>query len=362
MTEIRCTNCRNPYPHDAILHRCPVCGGIYDFVTGFPYQIEKVDRKLPGIWKYRHTFGLPDEAPVVSLGEGNTPLAWIEYEGRRVAFKLETLNPTGSFKDRGSAVLSSFLLSRGVTAAIEDSSGNAGASLAAYAAHCGIRARIFVPHYASGSKRLQIQAYGAEIVSIQGSRSQTSRAALEEVEKGAIYASHAYLPQLMAGYATAAYEIFDQLGESPGSVIVPAGQGNFLLGLSRGFEALKAAGLTEMQPVLVGAQALACAPLWAVWRYGSGGLGLVAEGETMAEGVRVKDPMRGDAVLKALQDSGGAFVAVGEEAILPARDQLLSLGFNVEPTSAIAFDAYLQVRDQIPSPCVVILTGAGFDR
>jgi threonine synthase len=280
--------------------------------------------------------------------------------GKNTAFKLEFLNPTGSFKDRGSAVLVSFLLSKNIQAAVEDSSGNAGASFAAYAARAGMQARIYVPAYASGPKRKQIEAYGAQVVEIHGPRSATTQAVLKAVEDGEVYASHASMPVCLLGYATTAYEIYEQIGAAPGAVIVPCGQGNLLLGTGLGFDALKHAGLINRLPQLIGVQAMACAPLWAAFHYGAQGLNLVSEGETVAEGVRIKIPIRGDQVLNAVEKSGGGFLAVEETAILPGRDELAGLGFYVEPTSAIVWDALKQIHESLPEPVVIILTGSGY--
>lgn len=359
MIEIHCTNCHRPYPEEETPHICQVCGGLYDYTEWPDFDLRRVDRKLPGIWRYRHALGLEEAAPEVSLGEGSTPLVWTKVGGKPMACKLEFLNPTGSFKDRGSAALASFLKARGVTRAIEDSSGNAGASFAAYAAATGIRAQIFVPDSASGPKRMQIEAYGAEIVRIMGPRSNSAEAARRVVQPGAAYASHATLPQVIPGYATAAYELWEQIGNAPGAVIVPAGQGNFLLGLSRGFEGLKKAGLIDRFPTLIGVQALACSPLWALHTYGPSGLGWVMERETIAEGVRVRHPRRGDAVLDAISQHNGGFIAVPEEAILAGRDQLARLGFYVEPTSALVWNAFEQLRDELPEPIILMLTGSG---
>ncbi|MBN1148942.1 MAG: pyridoxal-phosphate dependent enzyme [Anaerolineales bacterium] len=360
MTEVLCTNCRRPYPPQSAPFRCPVCGGLYDFSSPLVYDPEQVDPSAPGLWRYRHVLGLPADAPVVTLGEGNTSLEWRSVFGRRVAFKLDYLNPTGSFKDRGSAPLVSFLRSRGVDAAVEDSSGNAGASFAAYAAEAGMRARIFAPSYASGPKRDQILSYDAELTSIPGPRSNASQAVLQEAEAGAVYASHAYMPFGLPGYATAAYELYEQIGAAPGAVIVPAGQANFLLSIGRGFQSLLRAGLIERLPRLVGVQAMACAPLWALFRYGAAGLGWVSEGETLAEGVRIYRPMRGDVILQMILENQGLFVAVEEADILPGRDQLARLGFNVELTSAIVWSALAQTFAELPDPVAVLLTGAGF--
>jgi threonine synthase len=360
MTEVLCTNCKQAYPDQGTPFRCEKCGGLFDFDSLLPFDPDGIGADAPGLWRYRHTFGLPVQAPVISLGEGNTPLVWRDAFGRRMAFKLEYLNPTGSFKDRGSAVLASFLSSRHVRAAVEDSSGNAGASFAAYARHANIQARIFIPDYASGPKRFQIELYDAEIVRILGPRSNTAQAVLRAAEQGAVYASHVYTPFGLPGYATLAYELFEQLGDAPGAVVIPAGQGNLLLAVGRGFSALFNAGLIARLPVLVGVQALACAPLWAVHRYGREGLMWVTEGETLAEGVRIKYPMRGDAVLQIVEANSGAFVAVDEGAILDGRDQLAQLGLYVEPTSAIVWDALRQLASQLPDPIVNVLTGAGF--
>jgi threonine synthase len=318
-----------------------------------------MERDLPGIWPYQHAFGLPADAPVVSLGEGHTPLVWAPAFGKQVAFKQETLNPSGSYKDRGSAVLLSFLLSRGVQAALEDSSGNAGASFAAYAARAGVQAKVLIPDAAAGPKRKQIEAYGAELVRIMGPRSNAAEAALRAASAGEVYASHAYLPFGLSGYATIAYEIFRQLGQAPGSVIAPVGQGNLWLAIGRGFENLQKAGLIDKVPQMIGVQAMACAPIWAIHQYGPGALGWVTEGETLAEGVRVKTPLRGDAVLQFAERYQGSFIAVDEENILPGRDQLAHMGFYVEPTSALVWLVMSNVVGVVPDPLVVILTGHG---
>jgi threonine synthase len=316
---------------------------------------------MMGIWSFRHTFGLPEDLEPVSLEEGHTPLLWVQAFKRQIALKCEFLNPTGSFKDRGSTVIASLLRSHRVADIVEDSSGNAGASLAAYAARAGMRARIFVPAAASGPKRKQIEAYGADLVPVPGSRSDVSEAVKRAAQDGVVYASHAHLPFNLPGYATAAYEIFDQLGErAPAAVLVPAGQGGFLLGLGRGFAALQTAGMIPAVPRLFGVQARACAPLWALFTAGREGLAFVAEHPTLAEGVRVRFPQRGDAVLAAVKSSLGSLLAVDEEEILPARDELARLGFYVEPTSAIAWAALAVIIQDLPDPVVVVLTGSGY--
>jgi threonine synthase len=357
---ISCTNCGRSYPTVGVPYCCPACGGIFDFTTLFSFDPKQVDSSQPGIWRYRHTFGLSSDIEPVSLGEGNTPLIMAEVFSRKVAVKCEYLNPSGSFKDRGSTVIAGWLKSSGIVEAVEDSSGNAGASFAAYAARAGIRARIFVPESASGPKRKQIEAYGAELVRIAGSRSDVTTAVKQVADTGTAYASHANLPFNLPGYATLAYEVYEQLGQIPGSVILPAGQGGLLLGVARGFEALRVAKNVDAGPRIIGVQARACAPLWAMSTAGIQALGLVAENPTLAEGVRVRYPIRGDAVLKAVEAGNGSMCAIEEAEIMPARDVLARLGFYVEPTSAIVLPALAQVMENIPDPVVLILTGSGY--
>lgn len=362
---VHCINCRKLYPDHGSPYKCPDCGGIYDYAAPLPYNPDRVDPRQPGIWRYRHAFGLPMDFEPVSLGEGNTPLVWAEAFGLPVAFKCEYQNPSGSFKDRGSAVIAAFLRSRGISAALEDSSGNAGASFAAYAARAGITACIFIPDSASGPKKHQIEAYGAEIVRIMGPRSNASQAVQRAYENSdgnegsTAYASHAYLPFNLPGYATLAYELFEQLGASPGSVVMPVGQGGLMLGVLRGFQALLAAGLIQRMPVMVGVQARACAPLWALFAYGQAGMSWTAEAPTLAEGIRIKQPLRGDAVLSELAASQGRLVAVDEEEILPGGQQLARRGLYVEPTSAVVWGALAQIAGDLPEPITVVLTGSG---
>jgi len=357
----RCTNCGQPYPKSGFPYRCEECGGLFDYKD--PISYDPIQPALQGrrsIERFRRSFPLPADVDFVSLGEGDTPLLSHRIFSREIFLKCEHLNPTGSFKDRGSAVLVSALKAEGVEEAVEDSSGNAGASLAAYAARAGIQARIYVPESASGPKRSQIGAYGAQVVPIPGPRSVTAEAVQREAEAGIAYASHAYLPHGIAGIATIAFEIAEQLNGSPGTVITPVGHGTLLLGLHRGFQALQSADVIDRVPAIVGVQASACAPLWAVFSGGAAGLHKTSEGVTVAEGVRIIQPLRADAVLQAIDESEGKMIAVDEEKILKGRDALARIGLYVEPTAALVVSALEDVLETCAAPIVLVLTGSGF--
>ncbi len=360
--QISCLNCGLPYPETGVPYCCPSCGGLFDFARLWTFDPSRVDATQLGFFRFARTFGLPAVSDTLSLGEGNTPLVWAEAFGRKVAFKCEFQNPTGSFKDRGTAALVAFLKSRGVTDAVEDSSGNAGASFAAYAARAGIQARVFIPESASGPKRRQIEAYGAELVPVAGARANAAEAVKKAADAGTVYASHAYLPFNLPSYATIAYEIVEQLGSIPAAVIVPVGQGGLLLGSWRGFGALKQAGVTREAPKMIGVQAEACSP----FVKDEGGRLVLSEVEgmkderyTIAEGVRVAHPLRWEAVRQAVKESGGSWIAIVEEEILRGRDALAIRGFYVEPTSAIIWKVLEEILPKLPDPVVVVLTGAG---
>lgn len=359
MESIKCTNCGQPYPDEGIPYRCDRCGGIFDFSSWPEFDQALIHPQGQGIWRYLSMLGLPEGSEPVFLGEGNTPLVWGSINSRPVAFKCEYQNPTGSFKDRGSAVLTSFLVRRGCQEVVEDSSGNAGASFAAYAARGGLKAKIFVPDSASGPKRQQIEAYGAQVVRIMGPRSNAAEAVRRAADQGTPYGSHAYLPFNLTGYATLAYELTEQLGRPPGSIVVPAGQGGLVLGVGRGFKGLLKAGIIQKMPEIIAVQAQACAPLWALFTYGSAGLGWVTEGETVAEGIRVRYPLRGDAVLRLIEQNRGKVICVDESEILRGRDLLACQGFYVEATSGVVWNAIQQLEGKLSEPVVAILTGSG---
>ncbi len=359
MSVIRCVDCGLEYPKKGVPFVCLNCGGIFDFDSLAPKRDLK-DSSLPGIWRWGLSQDFDQELPIVSLGEGNTPLIRDTFAGKQIAMKCEYLNPTGSFKDRGTSVLISELLVRKVEAAVEDSSGNAGASFAAYAARAGIHAKVFIPSSASGPKKMQIVKHGAEIIEIEGPREAAAIAVRDIARKGIAYASHAYLPFGISGIATIAYELFSQLGNIPGTVIAPIGHGGLLLGLIRGFSALKLGNMSLPLPFFVGVQAEACSPVVKASRAGKESIDNSYSGErTVAEGVRVKQPVRGKALLHELSSGKGTFISVREDQILADSAELAARGFYVEPTSSLVWSACKGLIKDLQEPIILILTGSG---
>lgn len=277
----------------------------------------------------------------ISLGEGDTPSVTLRSVGKILGVsdifaKLEMMNPTGSFKDRGTAVMMSFAKELGAQEVVEDSSGNAGASVAAYAARAGIGAHIFAPANAPAPKLSQIAVYGATTHLIEGDRQAVTDAAIEFAERsGMVYASHNLSPYFTEGTKTFAYEVAEQFGgDLPRHIVIPVGNGSLLIGAHIGFgELLRNGGIPAM-PKLHAIQARAVMPLVAAFNRES----RPKSGSTVAGGIAVANPPRLNQSLHALRDARGSAIAVEEPDILRwqrllAREE----GVFVEPTSAAAF-------------------------
>jgi threonine synthase len=358
--KLKCSACRHTYPVNTNQWRCE-CGGTFelDGTADFSWQSVRSDEST--LWRYQAMLPVQDATNIVSLGEGFTPLVDTQVYGLPVTCKLEFLAPTGSFKDRGTAVLVSFLREIGVSEVVEDSSGNAAASLAAYSARAGLHARIFVPAYASPAKLAQIAIYGAELVPVDGPRENAALAA-QEAATGAYYASHNYSPFFVEGTKTFAYEVWEQLGRKvPDNLIFPVGNGSLLMGTYRGFIALQQAGLIEHVPRLFAVQASACAPFYQAYRKGLEDTQPVSPGHTIAEGIRIAHPVRGRQVLRAVRETGGAVLAVDDSEIQEGRALLAQQGLYVEPTSAAPVAALRKMGKMIAADelTIVPLTGSG---
>ena len=331
---LRCRRCGTTGAADLRTWRCPSCRGPLEAP---PTTILTEELAGEGLWRYAPWLPVRTR---VSLGEPTTPLVDLNWGGRRVIVKNEGALPTGSFKDRGAAVLVSWLRDRGAAAVVEDSSGNAGAALAAYCARAGIRCEIYVPSDAPGAKVAQLRAYGATPILVDGPRSDATAAAVRAARAGSVYASHAWNPVYLAGTQTFAFELWEQLGRDvPDVLIVPVGGGALLLGAHLGFAALRRGGLIERVPRLVAAQAAACAPLARAFDDGLPDPVPVVPSASVADGIQIGRPVRGREVLAAIRASGGSAVALDDRAIIAAHGAAALQGLLVERTSATALAA-----------------------
>jgi threonine synthase len=335
-----CRRCGRMGPLSEPAGRCP-CGGLFDLQG--PGGNPAGTGPIWSLWRYRSVLPWAGDRSVwkkVTLGEGLTPLVPVR---RGLWAKLEYVTPTGSFKDRGAAVVMSVAAGLGVERVVVDSSGNAGRAVAAYAARAGVQAEVYVPEATAPAQVAAIAAFGARVVVVAGDRAAAAAAAQATVEGSqAWYASHVYRPEFVHGVKTLAFELDEQLGGPPGTVVVPAGNGTLVLGLWLGFRELG-----RQMPRIVAVQAARCAPL----------AGLAPTGPTAASGIAIAAPPRGTEVRAAVLATGGTVMTVPEEALGAAQADLARRGLAVEPTAAAAWAALRTSTAATPEPAVVVLTG-----
>lgn len=319
--------------------QCDTCGSTLDI----QYHAEIESLASPPNWQ-GHPFPLPihTKDEFICLGEGQTPLIRCNRTGKRLGLqnlwaKLEYQNPTGSFKDRGSALLMTVLKSHGVQEIVEDSSGNAGASIAAYAARSGIKAHIFFPSAAPVQKITQIKVYGAESHPINGNREGVTSAAKDYCAKnGLVYASHNLSPFFIEGTKTFAYETALQFSDGlPDHIVMPVGNGSLFIGAWKGFKEMNGTGRYDTIPKMHCVQAKSIMPVVSSF---SGNAWLPTHtSRTVAGGISVTSPPQKHRILQALKESGGAAVAVSDHDILRWQKLLATdEGIYAEPTAAVA--------------------------
>ncbi|NQU97495.1 MAG: pyridoxal-phosphate dependent enzyme [Chloroflexi bacterium] len=354
--ELKCLECgarRSPTVREL---RCPSCGGLFEIAYHAPPSADAP--RLP----------LTRPEASISLGEGRTPVVELRRTARELGLgtlwaKLEYQAPTGSFKDRGGAVLISAALEDGVDEFVEDSSGNAGASLAAYAAAAGITAHVFVPASAPEGKLGQIRIYGAALHAIVGPRHAATDAAQAFAGRHGIpYLSHNFSPFFAEGMKSFAFEVAASDASAAAHAMFPVGNGSLLVGARKGFDELREAGALPVVPKLHCVQAEAVRPIEAAlnsreWSFDT-------SVRTIAEGISVSRPPRLRQAVAAVRDTGGAAVAVPDDAILAWQRRLARTeGVFCEATAAAAFAGLesLMARGAIPAGADVLVpvTGSG---
>lgn len=371
--------------------RC-ACGSPWSLPPGPAFDPHAGTDAASGVWRFRRQIRLP-AGPVPTLGEGCG--RWLHPPGGpRIA--LAYLEPTLSFKDRGVAVLLAWAALAATPPLIEDSSGNAGGSFAAYAAAAGLPCRIYVPSSAPAGKTAALRAFGAEIIEVDGPRANATEAALADPD--GTYCSHAWNPMFLEGTKTMALQWWQEHGGVlPRRVYVPVGQGSIALGLYHGFTEIRA-GVPEFRiPEIIAVQHRTAAPLWqAVGAPSAAGesdpacepdapdpacepdptgapdhaplpepagapdhapLPEPADIPSLADGIAIDKPVRQEALVRAIKDTGGRVIVVGNEEILDAQQRLAGIGVWAEPTGAVAMAGHTQAGDG--NDALVVVTGHG---
>lgn len=328
-----CRTCYATYPEKNAVWRC-TCGGLLDLDFNPALSLKKLAGRAYNLWRYREALPVKSDKNIVSFGEGFTPLLPVAFGSKKAWIKQDQLFPSGSYKDRGTTVLLSKLKELGIRQILEDSSGNAGCSIAAYSARAGVSCDIYVPAAASPSKLAQIRAYGAKLVQINGSREDTAAAAWQASAK-MYYASHCWNPYFFHGTKTFAYEVCEQLGwKAPDTVVLPVGNGTLVIGAWIGFNELYDLGIIKKRPRIIGIQVSACNPVAQAFDAKQLEVTAAEKKPTIAEGIATSNPVRGNHILECIRESGGMCISVEEAAIADAFRKMAREGFFIELTSS----------------------------
>ncbi|WP_337860708.1 pyridoxal-phosphate dependent enzyme [Ferroplasma sp.] len=332
------TVCLNGHPRISHELRCSKCNEPFEIIPEKKFT-EQIENNFDYINKW------------VTLGEVQTPVVRIN---ENLSFKLDYYSPTYSYKDRGTKNLISYLNSMkrelNIGTINEDSSGNAGASIAAYGSRSGFKTKIYVPANANQGKLKQIESYGAAIIKINGSRDKVQ----EEAEHAdGFYASHILNPEFRDGIRTLAYEIFLQ-GNMPNHIFVPVSAGTLLSGLYSGLVHLYNSGEIKIMPKIIAVQPENISPLCSA----ANGKKYDPDNDlsSIADALVAKRPVLIKSIMNILRN-GNMCISVSENEIIKARMDLALKGFYVEYSSATVFAAYNKYH--FDGRSMLILTGNG---
>jgi threonine synthase len=309
--------------------------------------------------EYRDRLDVTDATPIITLGEGGTPLipapALEARTGAKVWVKFEGMNPTGSFKDRGMTMAVSKAVEHGAKAVICASTGNTSASAAAYATHAGITAAVLVPEGKIAMGKLaQAIAHGAELLQVRGNFDDCLDIARELADHYPVHLVNSVNNDRIEGQKTAAFEVVEVLGDAPDFHFIPVGNAGNYTAYARGYGEELAIGASTKRPRMFGFQAAGSAPIV---------IGeIVKDPETIASAIRIGNPASWELALTARDETDGYFGAIDDAAILDAHRILSSeVGIFVEPASAISVAGLLErsAAGAVPKGSTVVLTVTG---
>lgn len=354
-----CKSCQKTYDARSQRIKCSCGHALWLDYSGRLNKSDIIQNEF-SMWRYSQALPVKREDVTITFGEGLTPMAKLNYKGYNLLIKQDNLMPTGSFKDRGVAMVTNFLYNQGITKFGEDSSGNGGSSYAGYAALAGIDCKIFVPAGTSKGKIAQMKVYGSKLVEVVGTRADVTIEAMKNIE-GRVYVGHNWHPLFVQGVKSVAYEIWEQNNFStPDNIVCVAGNGSMVVGVYLGFDELLASGEIKKMPRIFGVQAQNCNPLQREF------IGASTDFEpkpTIAEGISIYCSTKHCDVVSFVKKTNGAFICVTEAEIKAAIFEVGRRGFYIEPTSATGFAGLDQlITQEVIKPTdqtAIIISGNG---
>ncbi len=354
---------------------CPNCGGLMepqvDLLGLSLSRGELTDRPFDSMWRYAELFPLAPEA-AVTMGEGCTPLVPCphlanEFGVGMVYLKLESDNPTGTFKDRGQSLAMTAARGSGADTISLASAGNAGQSAAAYAGRAGLEAKVFLPSRAGFTQKAMVNVHGGDLTVVEGQLSDAGAAHAEALAEHEEWYSVATsdMPFRREGKKTMYYETVEQLGwNAPDHIVYPTGGGVGLLGMAKAVEELERLEWLSDEPSFYAAQSSGCQPVVDAFESGAETVGEGNQADTICGGIAVSAPSAGRRLLQVLRESDGDAVATSDDAILDAAlDVAREEGLEIAPTSAAAVSGARKLADNdtfgANDDVVIVATGSG---
>jgi len=355
--QVKCISCGKEHPADATTHICVSCGDLLDI----KYDYQSIADQLPksdwssrpiGVWRYREFLPFHNPDGIVTLEEGGTSLTHCKKLGSRLGLKRlfvknEGENPTGSFKDRGMTVGVTKALRLGSKAVICASTGNTASSLAAYAAKAGIQCVVIIPEGKIALGKLaQAMIYGAKVISVKGNFDEALELVMKSSDQLGFYLLNSVNPYRIEGQKTGAFEICEQLGSPPDTLIIPVGNAGNISAYWKGFKEFSSVGLSQGQPRMVGIQAIGASPIVEAFKRQSDSIQPMESPETVATAIRIGKPISWKKALNAIHESKGIAESVTDSEILYAQKLLArEEGLFVEPASAASIAGLIKLKD-----------------
>jgi threonine synthase len=368
---LQCVRCGRKYPKDEIRYRCD-CGDSIEIVYDYGELAGKVNwaglrKRTFCHWRYREFYPVLRKESIITMGEGGTSLVRsrgvVKRTGcRELLFKMESLNPTGSFKDRGSTVEISQANEYGARDLVCASTGNMGASVAAYCARGGIGCAIYVPRVTPRIKLLQMEAHGASIVKVNGDYTGAAQEARRQFEEKGVYLAGDY-PYRGEGEKSVSFELADVLGTDYDYIACPIGNGTLLHGMWKGLKEMKLVGLIDRLPRVLGVQAEGCDTVVKAFLSHAEHIEPVVP-HTLMDAVACGDPLDGSWALRALRESDGIGITASDNEASCARDMLArEEGIFAELSGALStaglIKAYEEGLIEKDARVVSVITGHG---
>ena len=377
LTHLECTYCHATYPADEVIRLCAECSKVlyprYDLAGARDaLNPDELKNRPANMWRYFEVKPVLDEANVITLGEGFTPIFKAERLGDKIGasavyIKDEGLNPTASFKARGLSAAVSKAKELGITKLTMPSAGNAAGAMAAYAAKGGMEAHVFMPKDAPEANQIEVSISGGDLTLIDGLISDAGVLSRKRAaEEGLFDVSTLQEPYRVEGKKTMGYEIAEQSDwELPDAIIYPTGGGTGIVGMWKAFAEMEEMGwIGPKRPKMYAVQAEGCAPIVRAFREGAEFAEPWENAQTMAAGIRVPGAIGDYLILGAIRESGGGALTVTDDEMKYYMSLVASLeGMFICPegaATAVALNKLLVAGDLSPDENILLLnTGSG---